>query len=187
MAITIPRAAKNRGSSPRAWGICLSHRLRRRPGAVHPHVRGVYVLSCIFVRLRNGSSPRAWGICQCKYLLFVACRFIPTCVGYINAELMYEICAGGSSPRAWGILAGDVDDAPAIRFIPTCVGYIFLLRCGQLVGSVHPHVRGVYATRGRETPSCYGSSPRAWGILGNEAVNVLHYRFIPTCVGYMKP
>ena len=48
---------------------------------------------------------------------------------------------------------------------------------------VHPHVRGEYTFHEISRPSRFGSSPRAWGILGNYASSVLQIRFIPTCVG----
>ena len=50
-------------------------------------------------------------------------------------------------------------------------------------GTVHPHMRGEYSTRGFEYPRALGSSPHAWGILNQQAKRGHCNRFIPTCVG----
>ena len=123
MAITIPRAAKNRGSSPRAWG--LSDFPAGVPGSrpVHPHVRGVYAAGSGKILRLYGSSPRAWGLCEGVFLRVGKVRFIPTCVGFIlllfpdgvkrsvhphvrgvySQNFWNRSGFHGSSPRAWGL------------------------------------------------------------------------------------
>ena len=89
----------------------------------------------------------------------------------------------GSSPRAWGIPGLPFGSRIISRFIPTCVGNTACWpRCsdGQ---AVHPHVRGEYAAARLWSLMLYGSSPRAWGILGLAFFHLFQPRFIPTCVG----
>ena len=152
------------GSSPRAWGIRLNSERSNPFGAVHPHVRGVYLPRASGQEMVSGSSPRAWGIQAKKKAEEIAYRFIPTCVGYTRGCWQVHLHRSvhphvrgvygvgkestgyttGSSPRAWGIRLE-----------------------GQAAGtgtSVHPHVRGVYGF--------------------NALLRVCHARFIPTCVGY---
>ncbi len=95
---------KQRGSSPRAWGILLISYKFHNIVLVHPHVRGEY-------NHRVGIKPcESW--------------FIPTCVGntnvarlniikkmvhpHVRGEYLYisllNSVIQGSSPRAWGIL-----------------------------------------------------------------------------------
>ncbi len=94
-------ASRDRGSSPRVWGI-LCRRSRNQPGdrfiptcvgntppdsslqkpvPVHPHVCGEYGVRrplCLGIR---GSSPRVWGILVICVDSNAHMRFIPTCVG----------------------------------------------------------------------------------------------------------
>ena len=111
------------------------------------------------------------------------------------------------------------------RFIPTCVGLTAPFRGAIAEVSVHPHMRGAYSRPSapgtasvRFIPTCVGltavsdlsdlsgsgSSPHAWGLLGDDDVQHSHIsvhphmrgaydhqgrtvaikqRFIPTCVG----
>ena len=89
------------GSSPHAWGIRSGQRLEscghrfiptcvgntaacyglHEYAAVHPHMRGEYVLVRNVTGSERGSSPHAWGILPASSLPCGAWRFIPTCVG----------------------------------------------------------------------------------------------------------
>ena len=69
------------------------------------------------------------------------------------------------------------------RFIPTCVGNTWKSSTSKSSASVHPHVRGEYDYFTTARPWAQGSSPRAWGILNEPHLGVIHARFIPTCVG----
>ena len=150
------------GSSPRAWGTRIEHRLqlvaeRFIPTCVgnttvamvldskvpvHPHVRGEHTLSTAQIKQVLGSSPRAWGTrlpragCRCRR------RFIPTCVGNTSS----------SASRA-------------------------------ILMSVHPHVRGEHGKSAGRMIQDYGSSPRAWGTRPTTTPRSCRRRFIPTCVG----
>ena len=151
---------------------------------VHPHVRGEYFTGVITGSRSLGSSPRAWGIHAEKKQQNSIGRFIPTCVGNTHTgrsgysplsvhphvrgeyrQVLVQTRQGyGSSPRAWGI--PDVVILVGIRgrFIPTCVGNTFRSTRYCLTNSVHPHVRGEYASSVHSTTIWPGSSPRAWGI-----------------------
>ena len=89
----------------------------------------------------------------------------------------------GSSPHAWGIHKQGRCRPRSLRFIPTCVGNTTAKETRPVLQSVHPHVRGEYARWLSIWSSAAGSSPRAWGILGNVILAVVRHRFIPTCVG----
>ena len=188
---------------PHAWGIlpylasryvrgrfiptCVGNTSSAYPDstatAVHPHVRGEYILPRFHRHGDIGSSPRAWGIPLLGELQVQCRRFIPTCVGntlpleagwsrqsvhphvrgeYLNRASMAR-ADHGSSPRAWGIRAERKATCPW--------------------SAVHPHVRGEYGCHGRTTFPPPGSSPRAWGIPGLAACCAGVERFIPTCVG----
>ena len=172
------------GPSPRAWGLrndligfqecvrsiptCVGftggREINRDIGAVHPHVRGVYVTGTDIRMGYDGPSPRAWGL---RITATVSPRFqrsIPTCVGFTRRSIELVILRAvhphvrgvykspvspprssvGPSPRAWGL-----------RRTPKGRWYRL---------TVHPHVRGVY------------------GLL--YALMHLDPRSIPTCVGF---
>ncbi len=110
------------GSSPRAWGRCISKSSAGSPLAVHPHERGEDLVQSALISPSSGSSPRAWGRFTSDSNLSLRQRFIPTSVGKIIAWLtpcstlpvhphergedgsfrngLHE--SFGSSPRAWG-------------------------------------------------------------------------------------
>ena len=69
----------------------------------------------------------------------------------------------GSPPRAWGILRQPAGGDRQGRFTPTCVGNTRQKEAQNETATVHPHVRGEYAT-----------SPPSW---------LPRPRFTPTCVG----
>ena len=125
--------------------------------------------------------------------------------GVYCSNLILPGFGGGSSPRAWGILPSVSGFDPRTRFIPTCVGYTPLRRPRSSGRTVHPHVRGVYATcvaccrvAGRFIPTCVGYTvgkrahsvvrwvhPHVRGVYGAfDGVGNIPGRFIPTCVGY---
>ena len=89
----------------------------------------------------------------------------------------------GSSPRAWGIQSSVRAVPRDARFIPTCVGNTRRPTAWPCSSSVHPHVRGEYASVPSLILMAAGSSPRAWGILAQHVEAGLDGRFIPTCVG----
>jgi len=118
-------SARNRGSSPRAWGTpahvaeelqaarfiptCVGNTLGPAwtwpAAAVHPHVRGEHGRDKFLAQADIGSSPRAWGT-----------HFTPEC------------------------------DSFPCRFIPTCVGNTSPPAPPGSPGAVHPHVRGEHAS-----------------------------------------
>ena len=93
----------------------------------------------------------------------------------------------GSSPRAWGTFHLWYPKTYRSRFIPMCVGNIIICWKSSLVLPVHPHVRGehYYVRCGCEV--IRGSSPRAWGTSYIPPLQYTDFRFIPTCVGNIKP
>ncbi len=135
-------------------------------------------------------------------------RYIPACVGSTPVRRIKGKVEFGLSPHAWGLHGAirGVDIGP--RFIPTCVGITFSQGDPGRAAAVHPHMRGVY---GRSAdcrhvenrfiptcvgftivssialPSCYGSSPHAWGLPPAGFTTKITGRFIPTCVGFTYP
>ena len=218
---------RDAGPSPRAWGIrCLPHRVFPPPRsiptcvgntaqaawssrlpAVHPHVRGEYLVEHGYDGFIGGPSPRAWGIRHQLALHERELRSIPTCVGNtplrppcsipnpVHPHVRGEYCcrrsssasAYGPSPRAWGILEARGLPRDGRRSIPTCVGNTSVARSSASSGSVHPHVRGEYCCRRSSSASAYGPSPRAWGIHPHGGRRGARLRSIPTCVGNTPP
>ena len=198
------RQGGNHGSSPRAWGLCVIKCSSKRSGrfiptcvgfmhpappspfppAVHPHVRGVYVLSRTQGMYGDGSSPRAWGLYHLLMARQRQARFIPTCVGFMlekkkpmrplygSSPRAWGLCACarfvgnnfGSSPRAWGLCSTGFRHCGNRRFIPTCVGFMPKTTLAPSSLTVHPHVRGVYDADKEVYLWFGGSSPRAWGL-----------------------
>ena len=131
------------GSSPHTWGIPpspLQLRQNRRfiptyvghttckvkrdlADAVHPHIRGAYLLRFHIMAPHFGSSPHTWGIRIVKQPLFPAARFIPTYVGHTDGYIYGPPCNIGSSPHTWGIPVKSLSDQEKTRFIPTYVGH----------------------------------------------------------------
>ena len=188
-------------------GNTATHRAGAAPHPVHPHVRGEHRYPRRGSTSKRGSSPRAWGTPGLVIRDEVNRRFIPTCVGntatgppdppagavhpHVRGEHLdgrhLSGRAGGSSPRAWGTHPVLVDRRLDGRFIPTCVGNT-LWRVQRIRGhAVHPHVRGEHASLPRSPKPSSGSSPRAWGTLGEAGDWDLTPRFIPTCVGNTTP
>ena len=170
---------------PHAWGIlpylasryvrgrfiptCVGNTSSAYPDstatAVHPHVRGEYILPRFHRHGDIGSSPRAWGIPLLGELQVQCRRFIPTCVGN---TLPLE--AGWSRQSVHPHVRGEYgrrerQRVPGQRFIPTCVGNTVVMVAPPSRLPVHPHVRGEYRDWLRAAPELNGSSPRAWGIL----------------------
>ena len=211
------------GSSPHPWGILAglhqlagdlrfiptsvgNTRTSGTPGtsmAVHPHIRGEYLLISASFSAIGGSSPHPWGIRGSSELPRRLHRFIPTSVGntgsyrrirrlpsvhpHIRGEYicagMSEVAVHGSSPHPWGILFESHECPSRSRFIPTSVGNTHTLACPDVLQAVHPHIRGEYFQIKIFPIHKSGSSPHPWGILlalGNESGYV---RFIPTSVG----
>ena len=102
-----PKMGKTAGSSPRAWGTPLHHRLEGLPvrfiptgvgnsdhdfigvllDAVHPHGRGELITNHESNLIVYGSSPRAWGTPGRTQGKDQGNRFIPTGVG--NSQSLY--------------------------------------------------------------------------------------------------
>ena len=92
--------------------------------------------------------------------------------------------ATGPSPRAWGLLTRIPETAFQNRSIPTCVGFTHSKPGPAGPGTVHPHVRGVYASSTSTASSHSGPSPRAWGLRREVFQGEGSRRSIPTCVGF---
>ena len=148
-----------------------------------PHVRGEYIVLATPMFFGYGSSPRAWGIHRGRQQCRLSDAVHPHVRGEYDAASVEAGRQDGSSPRAWGILLLAAAWTQAGRFIPTCVGNTD--GCTREVGNipVHPHVRGEYEKAGKIVTDATGSSPRAWGILWRQGMDMKKDRFIPTCVG----
>ena len=170
---------------------------------VHPHMRGEYGRLVTATGITSGSSPHAWGIRRYGPPACAPCRFIPTCVGNTMALIRLRVALSvhphmrgeyapedeppgglpGSSPHAWGILSFVPLSSRIFRFIPTCVGNTSWTASRRKAATVHPHMRGEYATHAPQAMPEDGSSPHAWGIPPVGIAAGIKRRFIPTCVG----
>ena len=150
-----------------------------------------------------GSSTHAWGTVKPPRRMTEGARVIPTCVGnsgpahspIISAaghpHMRGEQCLwpalprfiNGSSPHAWGTVAPRRLCQLRHRVIPTCVGNRIevMSYVSQLPG--HPHMRGEQKSKGCYNRRLRGSSPHAWGTVGNMCICGTISRVIPTCVG----
>ena len=177
------------GSSPHAWGIRRSVRLRRSCSPVHPHTRGAYdrlkktgLVHFRFIPTRVGHT----GGLNRVHLISV--RFIPTRVGHTHDRRAGPRVLQRFIPTRVGHTCGYLfSPLLPLRFIPTRVGHTMLASSPLM-----PH---------------NGSSPHAWGIRRWEMCDsidcavhphtrgaygyihfVEHYdrRFIPTRVGHTQ-
>ncbi len=145
---------------------CGEHRGVRfsAPRAVHPHIRGEYIIMTSVSSTFFGSSPHPWGIPPPDGGPVSFQRFIPTPVGntsrapeqrfptsvhpHARGELGFlsigTIYMPGSSPHQWGIHPRFRPPPLPARFIPTPVGNTSLLHAVSGVIPVHPHVCGEY-------------------------------------------
>ena len=90
----------------------------------------------------------------------------------------------GSSPRAWGLPLSNAEICCDCRSIPTYVGFTFPLSLWDPLTTVHPHIRGVYYSRGTAAVARNGPSPHTWGLLLGQAQFLAAGRSIPTYVGF---
>ena len=93
----------------------------------------------------------------------------------------------GSSPHTWGIPRTRTPARGRDRFIPTYVGHTTHRSYYPHSRSVHPHIRGAYASQFRNQPTPLGSSPHTWGIPLFFGRICTLCRFIPTYVGHTAP
>ena len=172
------------GSSPHTWGIRQHHQPRRAAGAVHPHIRGAYNVTVQQQGEQGGSSPHTWGISRSGGGHNPHPRFIPTYVGHTLAarksrkssavhphirgayvpNAAISAASFGSSPHTWGIPVEPKKKLRWFRFIPTYVGHTCCSCPRYSQRSVHPHIRGAYASSSAWLHSAIGSSPHTWGI-----------------------
>ena len=90
----------------------------------------------------------------------------------------------GPSPRTWGLRRHSTHISGGRRSIPTHVGFT---RSGPLshdIEAVHPHARGVYASRTLAYSVQRGPSPRTWGLRKRNHRPGRPIRSIPTHVGF---
>ena len=150
------------GSSPPAWGTCLSGSgpvlysrfIPTRVGnvdcaagsetivTVHPHPRGERASMPVPVSTGSGSSPPAWGTYPLPRQVADDHRFIPTRVGNVPHRRRCPARLGGSSPPAWGTWHHLRVKDSRVRFIPTRVGNVCRSGGAHRRGAVHPHPRG---------------------------------------------
>ena len=90
----------------------------------------------------------------------------------------------GSSPRAWGLPLSNAEICCDCRSIPTYVGFTFPLSLWDPLTPVHPHIRGVYYSRGTAAVARNGPSPHTWGLRRRSTDGEKIHRSIPTYVGF---
>jgi len=156
---------------------------RVRP--VHPHMRGEYYIWPSSMSNTIGSPPHAWGVLRQDGERHHQSRFTPTCVGstllltgwfyyytvhpHMRGEYpmidLWDHVNPGSPPHAWGIPLRQPLLLNQARFTPTCVGNTTSCLRPCRTPSVHPHMRGEYATgrnqatsMDRFTPTCVGNT-----------------------------
>ena len=92
----------------------------------------------------------------------------------------------GSSPRLWGVCIIERAECERKRFIPTPVGSIVGRPQQGDVSGVHPHACGEYNPCRAHHYITSGSSPRLWGVFGQDESVLIQHRFIPTPVGSIQ-
>ena len=139
------------------------------------------------ISAQTGSSPLAWGTPLFLHFYRHRLRFIPTRVGntlvvsssswnhpvhpHSRGEHLFVGKTiehwDGSSPLAWGTQHIAVCQNPDGRFIPTRVGNTLGRQARSSSAPVHPHSRGEHSFFRTSILPSTGSSPLAWGTLGN--------------------
>ena len=169
---------------------------------VHPRVRGEHHRPFLVRPHASGSSPRARGTLQRRFQPVVELRFIPACAGNTSTTTatagrttVHPRVRGNTRPpsRRWR--------SPPVH--PRVRGEHSRLFPEAADLTVHPRVRGEHGFRGRRAGriagssprarehlrgiqvawSNFGSSPRARGTPGREAVGKGEGRFIAACAG----
>ena len=129
---------------------------------VHPLLRGEFRRCNDIIQVKGGSSPLARGTLCEQGDCVVKHRFIPACAGNSNSErcpnrnytvhprLRGELISNptglfinsGSSPLARGTLRRICEGFAKDRFIPACAGNSEIIRREEILGTVHPRLRG---------------------------------------------
>ena len=189
--------------TPTCVGTTRRGASRRASPPVHPHVRGDNAAARVFDTRCCGSPPRAWGQPGRWRSRRSGPRFTPTCVGTTPVACSTRLRPSvhphvrgdnpvdgdlddpgrGSPPRAWGQRWFRASRRRRPRFTPTCVGTTGPARPEDLLGTVHPHVRGDNPHKPVPVLPRDGSPPRAWGQPLDAPVLEVAIRFTPTCVG----
>ena len=155
--------------------------------AVHPHIRGAYRLAPAYTGAVMRFIPTYVGHTAATYVGHgFNDRFIPTYVGHTRRTSTEGVSVIGSSPHTWGILHHRRFLLFGDRFIPTYVGHTRCFRPSRSRITVHPHIRGAYASADDLKNTVRGSSPHTWGIPGYGTEHRGATRFIPTYVGHTK-
>ena len=177
------------------------------PTPVHPRVCGEHPVPQVYGTFRFGSSPRVWGTYGESPPADRHGRFIPACVGNMprrrrprtSRPVHPRVCGehfsasgtattvSGSSPRVWGTFAGAQAEAELRRFIPACVGNMTVMPSSSARQPVHPRVCGEHLPLHHYPDFLYGSSPRVWGTCQRYSRASRCHRFIPACVGNIRP
>ena len=84
----------------------------------------------------------------------------------------------------WGLLVPGSNASAELRSTPTHVGFTPPCCSHGRRSAVHPHVRGVYFAFTAVRRNFAGPSPRAWGLLLANNIEIIGPRSIPTCVGF---
>ena len=181
------------GSSPRVWGILLRSSRTFEFNRFIPTRVGNTSAPHVTTTPSSGSSPRVWGILAVFVVANKGRRFIPTRVGNtaplrldrLSAAVHPHACGEygesrgsmevevGSSPRVWGIPFRRPQRTGHARFIPTRVGNTRRRLIAAIKPPVHPHACGEYKRRKNASASQRGSSPRVWGIRGQQVPHCL--------------
>ena len=181
------------GIIPACAGSTPRPRLRRLWSRDHPRVRGEHSRPGCRARAVQGSSPRARGALETASEKDGVVGIIPACAGStctsstpspasrdhprVRGEhykrLCAELCREGSSPRARGAREPGVSRLLTLRIIPACAGSTLDVVCGDVTGGDHPRVRGEHASAARRVCRTLGSSPRARGAHGGDALDPL--------------
>ncbi len=146
-------------------------------------MRGEDLSQCYRRTHPAGSPPHAWGRPNDLAPALRIDRFTPTCVGKTlamapaqSAQAVHPHMRGeddahgsghavltGSPPHAWGRRAAGTSATSGLRFTPTCVGKTNTRFFYYSFDSVHPHMRGEYASALGSSCEKSGSPPHAWG------------------------
>ncbi len=110
---------------------------------------------------------------------------------YVHPRLREEYVTGfgcgvmrrGSPPLARGILPSSVRTARRVTLTPACAGNTDLGRAEDHTQTVHPRLRGEYASRETPCMAISRSPPPARGILALQYISIAPAPLTPACAG----
>ena len=201
-AAGVPVAAM-RGIIPIRMGSTASWRSAGTDGRDHPHTHGEHLNRYRHRRRSRGSSPYAWGALVERLGHLGRAGIIPIRMGSTMEAERPRACRrdhphthgehlstrattsprAGSSPYAWGARVGELRFHPQHGIIPIRMGSTMYARQWPTWLPDHPHTHVEHFEDAGVSPARTGSSPYAWGALGQVSVERSLDGIIPIRMG----